>query len=450
MRRLAALALLTLAAVPAGAAAQEGRIGPDLKITGNGRALAPEGRLTPLGTFPTGSALSPDGRFLWAVDSGHDANDVRIVEVATGRVRQVLPLPGGYGGVAFAPDGRRAFVSGTPKGSSTPAGPTKGDAGDVLHVFAVDPADGRATEQDPIALPATSGGSGQRNSLPPVSKVWPEGLGVAPDGRTVAVALNQADRVALVDVAAGTARAVTVGAYPFAALFSADGKEAYVTNEYDGTVSVVDVAAGRQVATIDVGGRNAHPEGMALDAARGRLYVAVANRDRVAAIDVRARKVAWSVDVGRAEAPGAQPVGLALSPDGAVVIAANEGEDALAVVATGAAPAAASPRTVVRVRRPSTLPRLGRRSRWHVAKGMRGPRRRACAGPSRAAEARYVKIALRALRRHRGAVALRAYRRLPRVAACPPPLGAKEPRLLGRVPTAAFPMDVEVSPDGRT
>jgi YVTN family beta-propeller protein len=335
-RPLVTALVVLAAAVPAARAddPSQGRIGPDRHVTGNGRVLTPAGRLTTVGNFPTGGALTPDGKFLWVVDSGHAANDVKVVKIATGAVVQTLPLPGAYGAVAFAPDGRHAYVSGESKGSSTPAGPTKGDAGDVVHVFTVDPASGRATEAEPIAMPSSTGGSGQRNSFPPVSAVWPAGLSVSPDGRTLAVALNQADRVALVDLPAGAVRTVQVGAYPFATAFAPDGRTAYVTNEQDGTISVVDVATGSQAATIDAGGAGAHPEGMAVDAARKRLFVAVANRDRLLAVDLPTRKVLWSANLGRPEAPGTQPVAVAISPDGATAVTANEGEDALALVST--------------------------------------------------------------------------------------------------------------------
>jgi YVTN family beta-propeller protein len=347
--RLAALVTIGILAlvVPAAADTPPGRIGPSLSMTGNGRLLRPAGRMTTLGNFPTGSALTPDGRFVWVVDSGHGADDVKIVSLDTGAVVQTLALPGGYGGVAIARDGRSAYVSGEPKSDANPpppGGPTKGDAGDVVHVYSVDPASGHADERDPIALPSTSGGSGQLNSLPPVSLGWPEGLAVTPDGRKVVVALNQADQVAIVDVASRSAQLVKVGRYPFGVAIAPDGRNAYVSNELDGTLSVVDIGAAKQVGTIAVGGPGgdleAHPEGMAIDPAHGLLYVAVANRDVIAQVDLAAGTVRRLISVARAEAPGVQPVAVAVSSDGSRAFAADEGEDALAVVRTGIAPAA--------------------------------------------------------------------------------------------------------------
>ncbi|MEA2459759.1 MAG: hypothetical protein QOC95_2731, partial [Thermoleophilaceae bacterium] len=144
-RRALAVALLALAAaLPA--AAQE-TPGPDSGLTGNGRHLDPAGRMTPVGAFPTGGALTPDGRFYWAVDGGRGATAVRVIDVASGAVEQALPIPGGYVGIAFAPDGRRAYVSGEPADGDFGKG-LKGVDGDVIHVFDVDPASGAATETD--------------------------------------------------------------------------------------------------------------------------------------------------------------------------------------------------------------------------------------------------------------------------------------------------------------
>ena len=51
-------------------ASRIGRIGPRLRLTGNGRLLQPPGQLVTLGHFPTGGAVTPDGRFYWTVSTG--------------------------------------------------------------------------------------------------------------------------------------------------------------------------------------------------------------------------------------------------------------------------------------------------------------------------------------------------------------------------------------------
>src|ERR1700730_2416405 len=133
-----------------------GPLRPPARPPANGRPRSPAGRLTQVGNLPTGGALTRDGRFYWAVDSGHGRNDVRVFDVGNGQVVQVLPLPGAYGGIAFSPDGSKAYVSGEPRGSSTPVGPTLANAGDAVHVFRVDRATGRGTEQTPIQPPPTT------------------------------------------------------------------------------------------------------------------------------------------------------------------------------------------------------------------------------------------------------------------------------------------------------
>jgi len=449
-------ALLALAGVAA-AVTPPGRIGPSLRVTGNGRGLHPVGRLTTLGNFPTGSALTRDGRFLWAVDSGHGSDDVRVVDVGRGRVVQTLPLPGGYGGIAFAPDGRTAYVSGTAKGDSPTEGPTRGNGGDVVHVFTVDGRTGRGVERDPIALPSTTGGSGRQNSLPPVSAAFPEGLAVAPDGRSLVVALNQADSAAVIDLPSHRARAVRVGAYPDGVAFDSRGR-AYVSNEQDGSLSVLDVRAAAVSATIRglggaLGDQGAHPEGMALDHRTGALYVAVANRDLIAQIDTGAGRVSRLISVARGGVLGTEPVSLAVSPRGDTLYAADAGEDAVAAVAltrTADAHGVVLRRTVPSIERyrAGAARTRSRRARAALARRfLLGRVVLACGGPSRAQERLYRGRVLRILARRsprgRRAALGRAIRALPRLRRCPKRIPY---RLVGRLPVAAFPTDVKVTP----
>jgi YVTN family beta-propeller protein len=451
-----------------------GEIGPSLGLTANGRKLNPVGRMTQVGNFPTGSALTKDGRFLWVVDSGHGSDDVRVMNVATGQVLQTLPLPGAYEGIAFAPDGKHAYVSGTPKGGSPTEGPTKGDQGDVIHVYSVDAGTGKGTEQNPIQLPKSSGGSGRTKALPPVSGVgsaWPEGLAISEDGRYLVVALNQADKAAVIDLKSGGAKLVSTGAYPAGVAFDHRGR-AFVSNEYDGTVTVIDPAAAKVTATIKgLGGpggdQNSHPEGMVTDPTRGAIYVAVTNRDLVATIDTGSLKVSRTVSVARSQGVGTAPVNLAVDPDGHTLYVADAGEDAVAVISLSRRPgpgARVIPHRVVKVRSAKELSRYRKLSgRTHSKRKLKTLRKRyllgtttlACKGPSRAQEKRYDAAALKALslggsaRRRALAKARAKLTPLTQCAAAPdyiPNLSAGT--LIGRLPTAAYTSSVQVTPNG--
>ncbi len=340
--------VLGLAAVAVGQSITSGEIGPSLHLTANGHLLHPAGRLTTVGDFPTGSAVLPGGRFLWVVDCGHGKDDVKVVALARRGVIQTLPLPGCYGGVAFAPDGRRAYVSGTPLGVSPTEGPTKGDQGDVIHIFAVDRRTGKGVELTPLSLPATTGGSARTDSLPPVSGVGtaqPEGLAVSPNGRYLVVALNAADDAVVVNLRTNAQTVVPIGRYPEGVAFDRQGR-AYVSNEYDGTLSVIDPKTARVTATIQgLGGRlgdlGSHPEGMVADPQRPALYVAVTNRDLVAVVDTRTRRVTHLISVARSQGLGTAPTNLAISPDDATLYSSDAGEDAVAAISLAKRPKAA-------------------------------------------------------------------------------------------------------------
>ena len=242
MRRLL-LCLLVLGTVGTGIAiAQgsvlEGVIGPDNHVQPSGRRLEPPGTLTKLGNHPAGGALTPDGRFLWTLSAGRGKNDVRIVNVTSGAVIQTLPMPGVSGGIAMASDGRTAYVSGTPESShkdqQTPAG-TPGKQGDVVHVFRYDASTGQATRDGVIGVPPPQGapvpqalgvpggfpvGAPIPQNFPPTNTEpisWPQDIALSADGSRMLVALDLADRAAIVNTKTRDVSYVKVGSYPYGA-----------------------------------------------------------------------------------------------------------------------------------------------------------------------------------------------------------------------------------------
>jgi DNA-binding beta-propeller fold protein YncE len=339
-----------------------GRCGGDVtttqsrvKITNLGVTLSPLGRLTTVGNLPTGGALTLDGKQYWAVDSGFGLNDVKIVDMASGVVIQTLPLPGAFGGMVFSPDGMTAYVSGQRTGSGNAVAPAGmvGTQGDVIHVFTRDAATGLATEQAPLVLPTTTGGSGRVNDLQPNpdGPAWPVGLAISPDGKSLVVALNMADRAVVFALPAGTGTVVTAGNYPFGAAIERSGRFAYVSNELDGTLTKIDLADNSTTTVTGLGGAggdyNAHPQNLLADPRADRLYAVVTNRDAVVVIDTTDDSVVRSISLARPEGPGAAPVALALAPDSGTLYVANAGENAIVAIALTARPGGADAYTVL-------------------------------------------------------------------------------------------------------
>jgi len=324
--------------------------GQTVTIANSGRKLTPVGRMTKVGNFPTGGAITPDGKYYWSASAGLGTNDLQIVNLATGVVIQKLPMPGTYGQLIFSKDGRTAYASGLSKGTSPTDGPTMGDTGDVIHVFSVDPSTGLALEKTPIALPSTQGGSARINGLPPNPNLpdFPVGLALTTDGKTLLVVLYNADKLAVIDTASGTASTVNTGAYPYHVAIERTGRYAYVANAYDGTLTKIDLTNTATTSTVYCLGDparlsaacptrntpdNSQPQYVLSDPASDRLFVAVTNQDGIAVVDTKTDTVSRFISLKRSEGYGTQPVSLALAPDGGTLYVAEAGDDAIAAIA---------------------------------------------------------------------------------------------------------------------
>src|SRR3954454_6201329 len=338
-RRSVLLWLVVLAGILAEVAiaqqGDDGVIGPGRRLLGNGRLLTPYGKTAPLGNFPTGGRVTPNGRFLWTVSTGRGPNDVRIVSVRTGKVLQTLPLPGPSGGIAMAPSKPLVYVSGVHDSShkleKSPPG-TPGIDGDVVHVFSYSTRFGKAKFEKVIPVPPPSDAPAAQNFPPATDKLaWPDRLAVSPDGSRLLVPLNLADAAAIVDTSSGAVKYVDTGDYPYGAAILPDGKTGLVSNETPGTVSVIDLDAAKKIKDITVGAHLSHPEAIAVDPKADRAYVTVTNSDEVAVIDTKAMTVQRTLADAASQGLGVAPVDVSVTLDGGEPVVANEGTDDLSV-----------------------------------------------------------------------------------------------------------------------
>lgn len=121
------------------------------------------------------------------------------------------------------------------------------------------------------------------------------GLALSPDGQVVYATDIADNRIDLFD-ATGSAprflRSVTVGLYPVHVAFGQGGRFAYVTNFQGATVSVVDVAQSKVIATIQT---PAGPHGLTASPDGRFIYVACLNGQALAVIDTATNTLAQTL-----------------------------------------------------------------------------------------------------------------------------------------------------------
>ncbi|MBS0359735.1 MAG: phosphoesterase, partial [Proteobacteria bacterium] len=295
-------------------------------------------------------ALSPDKRTLLILTSGYNRNTgadgKRVADQSNEYVfvyglgkrgpvkRQVLQVPNTFLGIAWAPDGKRFYVS---------AG-----VDDAVLEYAASPQGFHAARRFPLSHAEGLG-----------IEVKPEtaGLAVSPDGRWLLAANLQNDSVSLVDLGVGKVageldlrpgksdparHGEPGGGFPQAIAWIGPGR-AFVSTERDREVIELSATGGtlKLVRRIKTEGQPA-----ALLAAPGgkRLYAALGNTDALAVIDTAAGKVIQTTPTlgtaemmhGRKFRGGANSNALALGPDDKTLYVSNGGENAVAVVALGA------------------------------------------------------------------------------------------------------------------
>jgi YVTN family beta-propeller protein len=334
--RAAALALTLACAAPAGASAPVTPAGWRVDPAGSEIGVS---QLTPGLQGPLGAALAPDGARLLTTSSGAARIDsVDLFDLSTHQRTGFVPYdatkpPGEavFYGVAWSPDGRRAWAS--------------GGGQQVVHAYAVD--GGAVVETGQIALDQSAGAffpAGLAYGHTPLGdRLYVAGNLGAPAGAGAGNAPGHTVSVVDPDTGAVT-KTIDLGAAlePLGVAFSAGGDKAYVTNWVGRSVSVVDTATQAKTADVvlspaDDPDQADHPGAIAASPERHEVYTANASSDTVSVIDTATNALAATIDVALVPgaAKGAIPSGLAVSPDGETLYVAEAGENAVAVVDLG-------------------------------------------------------------------------------------------------------------------
>jgi YVTN family beta-propeller protein len=310
-RLFATLALLAACSAPQPAASPPATGSDDAHARlPTGVHLDPAAPLHLVGPMPLAMTDAPEGDRVVLLVNGWREEGIQVVERASGRVLQSLTLPAVFLGLQFSPDGRTLYVS--------------GGNGDV--VYRLDWSGGAATIRDSIVL--------QPKRRPNANGTrYPAGLALARDGRTMYVAENLADSLAVVDLASGqVVQRVATGHYPYAVVVAPDGG-VYVS-DWGGWDLSTFAAEGdgrlRATGAIRVG---RHPSALLLNPRGNRIFVATASTDRVVAVDLARRRVIGELLDPPPAGPGegSTPNALALSTDGTRLFVAEADANAVAV-----------------------------------------------------------------------------------------------------------------------
>ena len=284
----------------------------------NGWKITPFGKSIPTEDLILNMQPAPDGRVVIVQHGGFNPHGLVVIDAESEAAVQRIPLPSAWLGLAWSRDGRRLFVSG---GNANH--PRNGSA--VAPVYVFDYANGRLGEK-----PAAE----WKDALPANQTYW-SGLAQHPK-KDLLYAANRgndplAGTVTVFDEASGRVLArIQVGASPYDLVFSPAGDRLYVSNWSSQSVSVVDTAANRVIDEIRVG---INPNDMELGN-DGRLYVSNGNENTVTVVDTAERRAIETVSVALTpRAPeGSTPNGLALDKRNHMLFVANADNNCIAVV----------------------------------------------------------------------------------------------------------------------
>jgi YVTN family beta-propeller protein len=291
---------------------------PNEHLLFNGWGLTPAGEQLPVSDLALKLVISPDRRRLLAVHGGFNRHGVTIIDIATHKETQFLPLAKSWNGLAFSLSGKRFFVAG-------------GDSGKI-HIFNY--VDGTA-EFDSSIKPSED-----------AAEVFLAGIAIQPGSGKLFVC-NEANHELWVlnPKTLALETTIPVGQHPHSAAVGADRRHLYVSNWGSRNVTVVDMEKLRRVRDIAVGLR---PNDMAM-APDGRLFVACAGDNTVHVIQTRSLETSEpdaspsrrlpegtreiiSTSLYPASPEGSTPSGVAVSPDGRTLFIANADNNCVVVV----------------------------------------------------------------------------------------------------------------------
>jgi DNA-binding beta-propeller fold protein YncE len=329
-----------------------------------------------LNSLPMTAAISPDGRYLAVVNAGYGTFESRyqqsiaVLDIKTGKVtdfpepRTAPGLPQTlYSGLAFGKNGTHLY--GVFDSLTAPQVSNKEQTGNAVAVYSF--RDGQVKAEQLLAVPLQQLAPGKlQNRIGvalPAGTAIPSPAGIAvregPAGADeLLVADNLSDDVLLMNGVTGQVLRrfdlsqgnVVPSTYPVSITVNRSGSRAFVALWNGSAVAELDLNNGKVLKKLvllapqEATSPSSHPAAFAWSPDEKILYVALANRDAVAAMRVGGDELKlqalYDTRLPGQSYFGAMPDAVAVSKDGKQLFAANTGSDAVAVFNVGGQKAA--------------------------------------------------------------------------------------------------------------
>lgn len=283
----------------------------------SGWKTTPAGRHLSSGDMILSGQVSPDGSQFAFTNTGYTHHGLHIVDLATEKEVASFPLDRSWSGLVFSPDGKRLYVSG---GIANPGS-------DIQYVDRWDNDGWKESGADSFLNGyALVGATKEQTAIS-----W---LGISANGALL-YALNNSDgHLYILETRTGRGVGrVRVGDHPLSGELSKDGRTFYAANLGDATVAVVDVSDPARPRVTGTLVTEAHPNDIVLTG-DNRLFVSCGNTNNVISFDLKTgqRLEVISTALGPKAPAGSTPNSLALSPDGEMLYVANADNNSIAVI----------------------------------------------------------------------------------------------------------------------
>lgn len=315
-------------------------------------------------SFPTAVVESPDGRYAAILNNGYGTEEsgyrqsIAIIDLNADKLSDFPDARLGkdahqtyFLGLAFSANGKKLYAS--VASITDPTGARSGNTGNGIAVYGFQA--GHIVPQGFIKIPlaplAHSKHATQLSKSVPRGMAIPFPAGLARisgnNSEKLLVAENLADDAILIDAASGqvlrrfnlSSAADVPAVYPYGVVATRDGKTGFCSLWNASQVAQLDLESGRVAKIVPLlapaskTSAGSHPTAMLLSPDDRYLYVALANRDRVAVIDTAAGTL---VELLSTELPGQGysgffPNALAQTADGKRLFAADASGNAVVV-----------------------------------------------------------------------------------------------------------------------